>query len=73
MAGCSAGCGSLTVVGGAGFFAFLPATCNQRGTTGGWIGLGAWVWGAAGTVAACVAAGLGVGVGEASEDCLLSR
>ena len=31
------------------------------------------MWGAAGMVAACVAAGLGVGVGEASEACVLSR
>ena len=73
MAGCGAGCSTLAVDGVAGYFAFLPATCDQRGTAGGWMGLGAWVWGAAGTVAACVAAGLGVGVGETSEDCVLSR
>ena len=73
MAVCGAGCGALAVDGGAGFFSFLPSTCDQRGTAGGWIGLGAWVWGDAVTVAARVAAGLGVGGGEASEDCVLSR
>ena len=41
-------CGALAGGGGAGFFAFLPGTCDQRGTAGGRVGFGAWVFAAAG-------------------------
>ena len=51
VAGCGADCGVCAVGGGADFFAFLPATCDQSGRAGGWIGLGAWVCDAARTVA----------------------
>ena len=34
-------CGTFDGSGGAGFFAFLPATCDHRGTTGGRAGFGA--------------------------------
>ena len=40
---CGADCGVFAVDGGAGFFAFLLATCDHSGITGWWIGLGAWV------------------------------
>ena len=53
VAGCVVDCGIFAVDGGAGFFAFLPATCDHSGRAGRWIGLGACVWGAAGTVTAC--------------------
>ena len=34
-------CGAFVGGDGAGFFAFLPATCDQKGTIGGRVGLGA--------------------------------
>ena len=58
-------CGAFAGAGGAGFFAFFPTTCDQRGTTGGRVGLGAWMCGAAGALAGPLSAeevGFGVGV-----------
>ena len=58
-------CGAFDGGGGAGFFAFLPATCDQRGTTGGRVGFGAWMFGAAGAGPPSAGeAGFGVGVGD---------
>ena len=58
-------CGAFAGGGGAGFLAFLPATCDQRGTAGGRVGLGARMCGAAGAGPASAGeAGLGVGVGD---------
>ena len=58
-------CGAFTGGGGAGFLAFLPATCDQRGTPGGRVGFGARMCGAAGAGPASAGeAGLEVGVGD---------
>ena len=58
-------CGSFDGGGGAGFFAFLPATCDQRGTAGGRVGFGAWMFGAAGAGPPSAGeVGFGVGVGD---------
>ena len=58
-------CGVFMGRGGAGFFAFLPTTCDQRGTTGGQVGLGAWMCGAAGAGPLSMnEVGFGVGVGD---------
>ena len=58
-------CGTFDGGGGAGCFAFLPATCDHRGTTGGWVGFGAWMFGAAGAGPPSAGeAGFGVGVGD---------
>ena len=58
-------CGAFVGGGGAGFFAFLPATCDQRGTTGGRVGLGASMCGAAGAgPLSADEVGLGVGEGD---------
>ena len=58
-------CGAFAGCGGAGFFAFFPATCDQRGTTGGRVGLGAWMCGAAGAgPLSADEVGFGVGVGD---------
>ena len=58
-------CGAFDDGGGAGFFAFLPATCDQRGTTGGRVGLGACMCGAAGAGPPSAGeVGFGVGVGD---------
>ena len=63
-AGCAV-CGAFAGCGGAGFFAFLPATCYQRGRTGGRVGLGAWMCGAAGAGPLSAGeVGFGVGVGD---------
>ena len=60
-----AACGAFAGCGGAGFFAFLPVTCDQRGTTGGRVGLGAWMCGAAGAGPLSAGeVGFGVGVGH---------
>ena len=51
--------------GGVGFFAFLPATCDQRGTAGGRVGFGARMCGAAGAGPPSAGeVGFGVGVGD---------
>ena len=58
-------CGTFAGGGGAGFFAFLPTTGDQRGMTGGRVGLGAWMCGAAGAGPPFVdEVGFGVGVGD---------
>ena len=58
-------CGAFDGGGGAGFFAFLPATCDHRGTTGGRVGFGAWMFGAAGAGPPSVGGvGFEVGVGD---------
>ena len=60
-------CGAFAGGGRAGFFAFFPTTCDQRGTTGGRVGLGAWMCGAAGALAGPLSVeevGFGVGVGD---------
>ena len=58
-------CGAFDGGGGAGFFAFLPATCDQRGTTGGRVGFGAWMCGAAGAGPPSAGeVGFGVGMGD---------
>ena len=58
-------CGAFDGGGGADFCAFLPATCDQRGTTGGRVGFGAWMCGAAGAGPPSVGeVGFGVGVGN---------
>ena len=60
-------CGAFAGGGGEGFFAFFPTTCDQRGTTGGRVGLGAWMCGAARALAGPLSAeevGFGVGVGD---------
>ena len=56
-------CGPFAGGGRAGFFAVLPTTCDQRGTTGGRVGLGAWICGAAGAGPLTVEE-VGSGVGE---------
>ena len=58
-------CGAFAACGGAGFFAFLPASCDQRGTTDGRVGWGAWMCGAAGAGPLSAGeVGFGVGVGD---------
>ena len=58
-------CGAFASGGGADFFAFLPPTCDQRGTTGGRVGFGAWMCGAAGAGPLSAGeVGFGVGVGD---------
>ena len=58
-------CGAFDGGGGAGFFAFLTATCDQRGTTGGRVGFGAWMFGAAGAGPPSAGeVGFGLGVGD---------
>ena len=58
-------CGTFAGGGGAGFLAFLPATCDQRGKAGGWVGFGTRMCGAAGAGPATAGVvGLGVGVGD---------
>ena len=58
-------CRAFAGGGGVGFLAFLPATCDQRGTAGGKVGLGARTCGAAGAgLASAGEAGLVVGVGD---------
>ena len=58
-------CGAFDGGGGAGFFAFLPATCDQRGTAGGRVGFGARMCGAAGAGPPSAGeVGFGVGVGD---------
>ena len=58
-------CGAFSGCGGAGFFAFLPATCDLRGRTGGRVGLGAWMCGAAGAGPLSAGkVGFGVGFGD---------
>ena len=58
-------CGAFAGCGRVGFFAFLPATCDQRGTTGGRVGLGPWMCGAAGEGPLSAGeVGFGVGVGD---------
>ena len=58
-------CGTFVGRGGAGFLAFLPATCDQRGTAGGGVGFGARMCGAAEAGPASAGeVGLGVGVGD---------
>ena len=58
-------CGTFAGGGGVGFLAFLPATCNQRGTAGGRVGLGARMCGAAGARPASAGeAGMRVEVGD---------
>ena len=65
VAVCGAACGAFAGGGGAGFLAFLPETCDQRGTAGGRVGLGARMCGAAtARPASAGVAGLGVGVGD---------
>ena len=60
-----ASCGAFAAGGGADFFAFLPATCDQRGTIGGRVGFVAWMCGAAGAGPPPVGeVGFGVGVGD---------
>ena len=63
MAAGGAVCGAFTGGGGAGFLTFLPATCDQRGTAGGRVGLGAWIYAAAGA-GPLSAEEVGFGVGE---------
>ena len=55
-------CGAFAGGGGADFFAFLPATCDQRGTTGGRVGFGACMCCAA-RVGPISAGEVGFGVG----------
>ena len=56
-------CGTFVTGGKVGFLAFLPATCDQRGTAGGRVGFGARMCGAAGAgTASAGEVGLGVGV-----------
>ena len=58
-------CGPFVGGGGAGFLAFLPATCDQRGTAGGQVGFGARMCGAAGAGPASAGeVGLEVGMGD---------
>ena len=58
-------CGASDGGGGAGFFAFLPATCDQRGTAVGRVGFGARMCGAAGAGPLSAGEeGFGVGVGD---------
>ena len=58
-------CGTLVGGGRTGFFAFLLATCDQRGTAGGRVGFGAWMFIAAGAGPPPASeVGLGVGVGN---------
>ena len=63
-AGCAL-CGAFDGGGGGGFFAFFPATCDQRGTAGGGVGFGACMGCAAGAGPPSAGeVGLGVGVGD---------
>ena len=58
-------CGAFDGGGGAGFFAFLPGTCDQRGTAGGRVGIGARMCGAAGAGPPSAGeVGFEVGVGD---------
>ena len=60
-------CGALAPAGGGGtgFFAFLLATCDQRGTAGGRVSFGAWMFAATGAGPPPAGeVGLGVGVGD---------
>ena len=58
-------CGAFDGGGGAGFFAFLPATWDQRGTAGGRVGFGARMCGAAGAGPPSAGeVGFEVGVGD---------
>ena len=58
-------CGAFDGGGGAGFFVFLPATCDQRGTSGGRVGFGPCICGAAGAGPPSAGeVGIGVGVGD---------
>ena len=58
-------CGALVGGGRAGFFAFLLATYDHRGTAGGRVGFGAWMFAAAGAGPPPAGeVGFGVGVGD---------